>query len=86
MAKKRSMYVPSPTISTMYDVEREFRKIEESFSTTSTHMATEVSTAAPEKQVELQIRYADGINWNPRGLGAGLYILVGGVWRKFNLT
>lgn len=86
MARKSKLYVPSPTVSTFTDVEREFRRVEESFDEASLRIATEVSTAAPQKTFNLQVRYADGVNWNPRGLGAGLYIFVDNVWRKFTLT
>ncbi|EOV8144455.1 hypothetical protein ACYB6N_25835 [Klebsiella pneumoniae] len=86
MANKKSVYVPAPTIGSLFDVERELRRIQEGFTSVGEHIATEKTFDAPTKDVELQIRYADGVTWNPRGLGAGLYIFVDGVWRKFTLT
>lgn len=85
MAKK-SVYVPAPTIYSYFDVERELRRIQEGFNSVGEHIATEKTYIAPDKDVELQIRYADGVTWNPRELGAGLYIFIDGVWRKFTLT
>lgn len=86
MARKKTVYVPSPTVNTFLDTTRELRRIQDGFSTLSEHVATEKSTEPPDNLVELQIRYADGVSWNPRGLGAGLYIYVDGVWKKFTLT
>lgn len=86
MARRKILYVPSPTIASFLDTEREFRRIQESLGIVSDHIATEVSTEPPDNLVPFQVRYADGVSWNPRGLGAGLYILVDDVWRKFTLT
>mgnify|MGYP000095176978 CR=1 FL=1 len=83
---KKSMYVPAPTIASLYDVERELRRIQEGFNAVGEHIATEKTFEEPTRDVELQVRYADGTSWNPRGLGAGLYIFVDGIWRKINLT
>lgn len=86
MAKKKNIYVPAPTVGSFLDVERELRRIQEGLNTLGEHVATEKSTEVPDKIVDLQVRYADGVGWNPRGLGAGLYINVDGVWRKITLT
>lgn len=86
MAKKTNQYVPSPTVTSFLDVDRELRRIQESFSSLAEHVATEKSTESPDKLMNLQVRYADGVGWNPRGLGAGLYVYIDGVWRKITMT
>ncbi len=86
MARKKTLYVPSPTVNSYADIERELRRIQDSFDQVAAHIATEKSTEEPDKVVDLQVRYADGVTWNPRNLGAGLYINVDGVWRKISLT
>jgi len=73
---KKTVYTPAPSISSFLDVERELRRVQEGFSTIGEHIATEKSYNTPDRGVDLQIRYADGTTWNPRGLGAGLYIFV----------
>lgn len=85
-SNKKNLYVPAPTIGSFLDVERELRRIQESLNTVGDHIATEKTTSAPDKDVQLQVRYADGINWNPRNLGAGLYVFVDGIWKKITLT
>lgn len=86
MARKRTVYTPSPTINNFVDVQTELYRIKEAFDTLSTHIATEVTNSVPDKPNDLDIRYADGVSWNPRGLGAGLYLYAGGVWRKISLS
>lgn len=86
MAGKKNLYVPAPSVGSFLDVERELRRIQESLNNVGDHVATEKTYVAPDRAVDLQLRYTDGTTWNPRGLGAGLYIFVDGVWRKINLN
>lgn len=37
---------------------------------------------APPRPVEGLLAFADGVDWNPSGAGAGLHQYVGGVWDK----
>lgn len=39
-----------------------------------------VSHAAPEKPRDYMIRIADGTNWNPLSMGAGMYQYYNGAW------
>ncbi len=42
-----------------------------------------VTYVEPSKRQGLVFRFADGVNWNPGGTGAGLYYSVnGGAWTK----
>lgn len=81
MARKTKVYVKAPTVGGLDDVNNELFRIQEAFDVVTEHLATEPTSVAPDKIVNLQVRYADGINWNP-GKGAGLYINVSGVWKK----
>lgn len=38
------------------------------------------SYAAPAKPRDGDIRYANGVNWNP-GIGAGIYYYNGSIWK-----
>ena len=38
--------------------------------------------AAPSKLREGMIALADGVNWSPSGLGAGVFCYYGGTWNK----
>ena len=42
----------------------------------------EVLAEAPPRPQEGLLAFADGVNWNPAGAGAGLHQYVGGVWDK----
>lgn len=81
MARKTKAYVKAPTVGTFEDVNQELFRVQEAFDTLSEHLATEVTANSPDKIVNLQVRYADGTNWNP-GKGEGLYINIDGVWKK----
>lgn len=39
-------------------------------------------TVEPAKPRNGYVAYADGINWNPGGTGAGLYLYNGSVWER----
>ena len=44
----------------------------------------DVTYAEPAKPREGDIRYADGVQWNPaNGIGKGLYVYDGEIWRPF---
>jgi len=81
MARKTKVFKKLTSYQTLEDVDSDIRRIEEAFDNLSLHSATEVSSASPDKPVQLQISYADGVNWNP-GKGEGLYIYVNTYWRK----
>jgi hypothetical protein len=42
----------------------------------------DILAEAPPRPVEGLIAYADGVGWNPAGVGAGLHEYRGGIWRK----
>ncbi len=42
----------------------------------------ELQVAAPAKPRDGMVRYADGANWNPASLGAGLYFYLASAWRQ----
>lgn len=82
---KTKFFVKSPSYNNLDDVSREFGRIQEAFSKLATHIPTEISTEKPEKDLSLQIVYADGVHWNP-GQGEGLYVQINNSWKKIQLT
>lgn len=84
MAKKRT-YVPLQT-STFFDVNNELHRISNALDELSRHVCSEIQHTEPNKLTNFDMYYADGVNWNPAGKGAGLYILIDNEWMKVTLT
>lgn len=84
MTTKKIFKVSFPPNS-FNDVYKEFLEVESSLREVSESIASEITTAAPDKPQQFMVRYADGVNWNPRNLGAGLYMYIGNMWMKFKL-
>lgn len=80
---KTVQYQPGPVPNDLNDLPRylitEFEKIAATVSLLSAgHI--DVSHAAPEKPRQGDIRYADGVNWNPGGSEGMYYYNSSGVW------
>lgn len=61
-------------------VQRELEKVEKAFDVQDVVRLAETAVA-PAKPREGQLRFADGVNWNP-GSGRGIYAFYSGVWNK----
>lgn len=83
---KKIIYSKSLPVNSIEQTDRELNLISNAINEVSEHFPTEITNVAPLKNVNFTVRYADGVNWNPRGLGEGLYISINGVWKKINLT
>lgn len=73
MTKFVSKPIPDNT-----QVQREFQRVAEAFSTVHDF---DVLHAAPAKPRAGMVRYADGTDWNP-GSGEGLYLYTSSGWTK----
>lgn len=63
---------------------RELRKISTAMNTQTDLLRLSTSNKAPTKPRDGDVRLADGVNWNPTGVGAGFYGYRGGAWRKLD--
>ena len=62
-------------------VNREFSRIEQSWSAAVPFVFLATLNVAPDKPRAGMVALADGTNWNP-GSGAGVYAYYGGAWVK----
>ena len=75
--------VTTPEISDLlHFIEREIEAISKNFSETIV-LELRPSFAPPDKPQDGEIRYADGVNWDP-GSGVGIYGRVSGAWVKLS--
>lgn len=84
--KKKVLYSKTPQITGEWAVDQEFLRVETAIRELSNLTVTETTTLPPTKADPFEMRYADGTTWNPRGLGAGLYIYIDNEWKKISLT
>lgn len=61
-------------------VEQELERISRALSVTDL-INMEITYKAPDKPREGDIRFADGVFWNPSASGKGLYIFYDSLWR-----
>jgi hypothetical protein len=73
-------YNPSQPFPNISWLQAEFRRIAETFESGSPALRLISTNVAPTREIEGEIRMADGVNWNP-GAGPGTYIFRGGIWQ-----
>lgn len=73
------VYAPTAPQPNYAWLEAELRRIAEAFARGGDTLKLTPTYNAPGKPYEAEIRYADGVQWNP-GSGAGLYVCRGGIW------
>jgi hypothetical protein len=76
------MYVPKPyTGNTERYIEEELREISRELSIQKLLYLAE-SNAPPSRLINGMIALADGTNWQPDGIGGGVFCYYGGTWNK----
>jgi hypothetical protein len=61
---------------------RELEEISRAMSEPNQFLTLDTSYQTPSKVREGMIVLADGVQWSPSGLGAGVYCYYGGSWKK----